>query len=86
MRFIAEETCLVDGEIFEKQRQFGAAFAAGEQAIVTVERIELAGLEPALKPVLQEMRAALVEKHAAFLIDERLQKLEFGFGELDLSG
>ena len=31
------------------------------------------------------MRAALVKKHAAFLVDERLQKLQFRFCELNLS-
>src|ERR1700736_3842654 len=30
------------------------------------------------------MRAALIEKHVAFLVDERLKQLEFGFGELNL--
>ena len=70
---IAEEAGFVDGEIFEQQRELGAAFAAGEQTIVAVERIELASLEPALEAVFQEVRAALVEEHAAFLIDERLQ-------------
>ncbi len=32
------------------------------------------------------MRAALVEEHAAFLIDERLQKFELCFGKLNLGG
>jgi hypothetical protein len=32
------------------------------------------------------MRAPLVEKHSAFLIDERLQKLKFRFRELNLGG
>ena len=66
--------------------EFVLPFAAGQQTVVAVERIDLAGFEPALKAVFQEVRAALVEKHAAFLIDERLQKLEFCFGELNLSG
>jgi hypothetical protein len=30
------------------------------------------------------MRAAFIEKHAAFLVDQRLEQLEFGFGELNL--
>ena len=86
LRAIAKETRFVDGEIFEQQSQFGSAFTAGEQTVVAVERIQLTGFQAALQAVLQKMRAALVEKHAAFLIDERLQKLEFGFGELNLCG
>ena len=34
LRAIAEEAGFVDGEIFEKGRKLGPAFAAGEQAIV----------------------------------------------------
>jgi len=30
------------------------------------------------------MRAALIEEHPAFLVNESLQQLEFGFGELNL--
>ncbi len=85
LRAIAEETGFVDGEIFEKQRKLGAAFAAGEQAVVRVERIELANLQAALQAVFEEMRAALIKKHAALLVDKRLEQLEFGFGELNLS-
>ena len=35
--------------------------------------------QPALQAVLQEMRAALIKVHAAFLVDQGLQQLEFGF-------
>ena len=86
MRAIAEETGFVDGEIFEQQGELVLAFAAGEQAIVAVEGIDLAGFEAALQAILEEVRAALVEEHAAFLVDERLQELELGFGELNLRG
>jgi len=86
LRLIAEETCFVDGKIFEQQRKLGASFAAREQSVVAVKRIELTNFEPALKAVLQKVRAALVEKHAALLVDERLQKLQLGFGKLHLSG
>jgi len=51
-----------------------------------VKGIELASLEPALQTILEEMRAALVEKHPALLVDERLQKLELRFGQLNLCG
>src|SRR6185437_12065654 len=86
LRLIAEETCFVDGKIFEQQRKLGASFAAREQSVVAVKRIELTNFEPALKAVLQKVRAALVEKHAALLVNERLQKFEFRFGELHLGG
>ena len=32
---------------------------------------------------MEEMGAAVVEVHAALLIDERLQQLEFGFADGD---
>ena len=59
-------------------------FAAGQQPVVAVERIELAGLQAALQAIAQKMRAALVEIHAAFLINQRLQELQFRFGQRDL--
>ena len=60
---------------FSRRRgQFFLAFAAGQQAVVAVKRVELAGFEAALQAVAEEMRAALVEIHAALLIDERLQQ------------
>jgi hypothetical protein len=46
----------------------------------------LTGLEPALQAVLQEVRAPLVEKHPAFLVHERLQKLELSLGQINLRG
>ena len=36
----------------------------------------------ALEAILQEMRAAFIEEHAAFLVNESLQKLQFSFCEL----
>src|SRR5437879_2944687 len=83
---ISKETGFVDGQVFEEKSELRAAFPAGQQTIVGVEGIELTGLEAALQPILQEMRAALIEKHAAFLIDESLQEFQLGFGELDLGG
>ena len=58
------------------------AFVADQQAVIAVERIQLAFLQAALQTVLQEMGAAGVEVHAAFLIHERLQQFQFGFAEL----
>ena len=84
LRANAKEAGLVDGEIFEERGEFLLAFAAGEQPVVAVERIQLAGLQAALQTVAKEMRAALVEIHAALLIDQRLQELQFGFGERNL--
>ena len=75
LRAIAKKTGFVDGQIFEQQREFGSAFAAGQQAVVSVKRIELTDFEAALQTILQKMRAAFVKEHAAFLIDERLQQL-----------
>src|SRR5260370_2813843 len=48
--------------------------------------MELAHFQPALQAVLQEMGAAFIEKHPAFLVNERLQELELRFGQLDLCG
>ena len=84
LRANAKKARLIDREIFKQRRELLLAFAAGEQAVVAVERIHLAGFQAALKAVAQEMGAALVEKHAAFLVDQRLQELQFGFGERHL--
>src|SRR6266852_7273090 len=86
LRAIAKETRFVDGEILEQESQFGASFPAGEQPVIRVEGVELAGFQAALQAIFEEVRAALIEKHAAFLIDQRLEELEFCFGELDLGG
>src|SRR5207302_793359 len=84
LRTIAKKTCFVDGQIFEKQRQFSASFPAGEQAVVRIEGVELTGFQTALQAVLEEVRAAFIKEHAAFLIDQRLEELQLCFGELDL--
>src|SRR6266436_990633 len=84
LRAISKKTGLVDSQIFEQESELSATFPAGEQAIIGVERLELAGLQTALQAIFQEMRAALVEKHATFLIDQRLEELKLCFGELDL--
>ena len=44
LRLVAEEAGFVDGEVFEQSGQFGSSFAAGEQTIVAVERIQAAQL------------------------------------------
>ena len=46
--------------------------SADQQAVIAVERVEMALLHPPLQAVLQKMRAAFVEVHAAFLVDEGL--------------
>src|SRR5439155_6409973 len=84
LRTIAKETRFVDGQILEKQRQFSASFPAGEQAVVRIEGVELTGFQTALQAVFEEVRAAFIKKHAAFLIDQRLEELQLCFGELDL--
>ena len=86
LRLDAIEAGLVDGEIFEKRVQLLLAFAAGEQAVVAVKRIEIAGFEAALQAIAEKMSAALIEIHATFLIDERLQQLELCIGKRNLSG
>ena len=58
-------------------RQFLLALLADEQAVVGVEGIDAALLQAAQQPVLQEVRAALVEVHAALLVDQGLQQLQF---------
>src|ERR1700730_2792777 len=75
LRTVAKEACLVYRQILEKQSQLRASLSAGEQPVVGVERIELANLKATLQAVFEEMRAAFIEKHAAFLINESLQEL-----------
>ena len=52
LRLVAKETGFVDGENFQQCRKFCAAFTAGEQTIVAVERIEPASFQTALQTVL----------------------------------
>src|SRR5207302_8624623 len=84
LRTIAKETRFVNSAILKKQRQFRASFPAGEQAVVRIEGVELTGFQTALQAVFEEVRAAFIKKHAAFLIDQRLEELQLCFGELDL--
>ena len=84
MRAIPKETGFVNGQIFEQESKFSASFPAGQQTVIGIERVELTNFEAALKAILEEMRAALIEKHAAFLIDKRLKKVQLRFGKLDL--
>jgi hypothetical protein len=79
---VAKEAGLVDRQIFQQAGQFVLAFFADQQAVIAVERIQVAFFKTPLQAVLQEMRAPVVEVHAAFLVDEGLQKLEFCLGKL----
>src|SRR5229473_4518754 len=82
LRLVAEKAGLVDRQIFQQLGQFRLAFLADQQTVVAVERIQVAFLESALQAVLKEMGAAFVEVHAALLVDEGLQELEFSFRDL----
>src|SRR3954447_14470668 len=55
----------------------------GQQPVVAVETVHAARLQPPMQSVLQKMCAPLVEVHAAFLVDKRLQQLQFGFRQYD---
>jgi hypothetical protein len=81
LRLVPEEAGLIDREVFEQKRQFLFPLLADEQAIVAVERIQMALLQPLLQAVLQEGGAPFVEVHAALLVNERLQEFQFGVGE-----
>ena len=81
LRLVAEEAGFIDGEVFDQAGQLLFPRLADEQAIVAVERIQLALLQPALQTVLKEGSAPVVEMHAALLVDERLQEFQFRFGE-----
>ena len=78
---MAEETGFVDGEVFEQTTEFLLALVADQEAVVGVERVGAALAEPAQQPVLEEVGATLVEVHAALLVDERLQQLQFRLGQ-----
>src|SRR5260370_36654126 len=81
LRLVAEETGFIDGEVFDQTRQLLLPRLADEQAIVAVERIQLALLQPALQTVLKKRMAPIVEMHAARMVDQRLQEFQFSFGE-----
>src|SRR5690242_9610920 len=57
----------------------------GQQPVIAVKGIKPAELQPAMQAILQEVCAAFVEIHAAFLIDQALQKFELSFSDLDLN-
>jgi hypothetical protein len=80
LRFSSKKTGFVDSQIFQQRGKFCLALPAGQQAIVTVERIRLADFQPPLHAIAQEMNAALIKKHAAFLVDQSLQELYFRIG------
>src|SRR5258708_496085 len=48
LRAVAKETGFVDGEIFKQESELGAAFPAGQQTIISVERLHLASLNAPL--------------------------------------
>ena len=79
---VAEETGFIDCQVFQQARQLFLALVADEQAIVAVERIDLPLFEPSLQAVFEEVRAALIEVHAALLVHQRLQELELGLRKL----
>ncbi len=81
LRLVAEEAGLVDREVFEQERQFLFPVPADEQAVVAVKGIQLAFLHAPVQSVLEERSAPVVEVHAALLIHERLQQLQFRFAE-----
>src|SRR5207244_3939289 len=78
LRLVAKETGLVDGQVLEQAGQFLLAVIADQQPVVAIEGVQLAFPQAAQQAVLQKMRAALIEMHAAFLVYERLQQPQFG--------
>src|SRR5882724_408386 len=56
---------------------------AGEETVVGVKIVQAADLQAALQTVLKEMRPALIEIHAALLVDQGLQQLVLRFTNLD---
>ncbi len=78
---IAKEAGLVDGQVFQQPGQFRLAGLADQKPVVAVERIDLAFSQAAQQAILQEVGAALVEMHAAFLVNQRLQKFQFRIGK-----
>ena len=82
LRLIAKEAGFVDRQVFEQARQLFFSLVADQQAVVAVERIELAFLQAALQTVFQKMGAAFIEVHAAFLVDQGLQKFELRLRKL----
>ncbi len=79
LRLVAEEAGLVDRQVLQQLGQFVLALVADQQPVVGVEGIGAAFLQAAQQPVLKKVGAALVEVHAALLVDERLQQLQFRF-------
>src|SRR6478735_2731554 len=78
---MAEEAGFIDREILQQLGQCFLALAADEEAVIGIEGIHTALLQPAQQPVLEVVSAAFVEVHAALLVDERLQQLQFRFGQ-----
>src|SRR4029077_5995610 len=80
-RLVTEKAGLIDSQVFEQLREFLLAFVADEQPVISVERIGAALPQAPQQPVLEEMGAALVEVHAALLVNECLQQLQFRIGQ-----
>src|SRR5258708_37331782 len=78
--FGPKETCFVDDQIVQQRGQFGFALPAGQESIVAIEGIRLADFQPPLHAVAQKVDAALIKKHATFLIDQSLQEFYFCIG------
>ena len=74
-----EKAGFVDRKVLQQLGQFRLAFLADQQPVIRVEGIDTAFPEPPQQSVLQEVRAAFVEVHAALLIHQRLQKFKFRF-------
>src|SRR5207237_10278941 len=70
--FVAKEAGLIDRQVFNQRGEFGLAFTAGKQPVIAIEGVEPRRLQSPLQAVLKKMDAALVEKHAAFLVDQGL--------------
>src|SRR5438270_7515612 len=81
LSFMAEEAGLVDGEIFQQFGEFFFALLTDQEAVIGVKGIDTAFLQPAQQAVLEEVGAAFVKVHAALLVDERLQQLQFRLGQ-----
>ena len=71
---VAEEAGLIDSEVFEQLRKFLLPLLADQQTVVAVEGIDAGIPSGGAQAVLQEVRAAFVEVHAAFLVHEGLQQ------------
>jgi hypothetical protein len=79
---VTEDAGFVNCQVIQDVCQFLFAFFADEQAVLAVERFQVALFQAALQAVLKEVSAARIEVHAALLVDEGLQEPQFGLGDL----